>query len=267
MRDAMRAHDSRRTTTLRMALAAAHNQRIARGRELTDEEVTEVVGREVKQRRESIEIYRSAGRRRSSRGGGGGGRDPLRVPAGAADRRRDRDAGARGDRRDRCLGTRRHREGHGSRRSADEGARRRTAGQRDRSRPALGRLGTDVHPAHARPGRSTRRHRPGPRADRHGSRRAGAVPRPVGEHHGRPGEPGGRGDRPAGHPRAARRDVHLGEPHRGVEGAGRRRGRAGHRDDQVADRQPGGPAPRLRHDGPAGCPRARAARPRLARGR
>ena len=39
-RDAMRARDARRTTTLRMALAAAHNQRIARGRDLTDEEVT-----------------------------------------------------------------------------------------------------------------------------------------------------------------------------------------------------------------------------------
>jgi uncharacterized protein YqeY len=61
-RDAMRARDERRTTTLRMALAAAHNQRIARGRELTDEEVTGVIGREVKQRRESIEIYRGAGR-------------------------------------------------------------------------------------------------------------------------------------------------------------------------------------------------------------
>jgi uncharacterized protein YqeY len=61
-RDAMRARDERRTTTLRMALAAAHNQRIARGRELTDVEVTEVIGREVKQRRESIEIYRGAGR-------------------------------------------------------------------------------------------------------------------------------------------------------------------------------------------------------------
>jgi len=61
VRDAMRAHDSRRTTTLRMALAAAHNQRIARGRELTDDEVVEVVGREVKQRRESIAIYRDAG--------------------------------------------------------------------------------------------------------------------------------------------------------------------------------------------------------------
>ena len=61
-RDPMRARDERRTTTLRMALAAAHNQRIARGRELTDVEVTEVIGREVKQRRESIEIYRGAGR-------------------------------------------------------------------------------------------------------------------------------------------------------------------------------------------------------------
>jgi uncharacterized protein YqeY len=62
MRDGMRARDERRTTTLRMALAAAHNQRIARGRELTDEEIVEVVGREVKQRRESIEVYRNAGR-------------------------------------------------------------------------------------------------------------------------------------------------------------------------------------------------------------
>ena len=62
MRDAMRARDERRTTTLRMALAAAHNQRIALGRELTDEEVVEVLGRGVKQRRESIDVYRGAGR-------------------------------------------------------------------------------------------------------------------------------------------------------------------------------------------------------------
>jgi uncharacterized protein len=62
MRDSMRARDERRTTTLRMALAAAHNQRIALGRELTDDEVVEVIGRQVKQRRESIEVYREAGR-------------------------------------------------------------------------------------------------------------------------------------------------------------------------------------------------------------
>ena len=62
MRDAMRARDERRTQTLRMAMAAAHNQRIARGRDLTDEEVVDVVVRQVKQRRESIELYRAGGR-------------------------------------------------------------------------------------------------------------------------------------------------------------------------------------------------------------
>ena len=61
MRDAMRARDERRTTTLRMALSAAHNQRIGRGRDLTDEEIVEVLGREVKQRCESISVYRDAG--------------------------------------------------------------------------------------------------------------------------------------------------------------------------------------------------------------
>jgi hypothetical protein len=62
MRDAMRARDEQRTSTLRMAMAAAHNQRIARGRELTDDEVVDVLTRQVKQRRESIAMYRDAGR-------------------------------------------------------------------------------------------------------------------------------------------------------------------------------------------------------------
>src|SRR5256714_12740211 len=62
MRDAMRARDERRTQTLRMAMAAAHNRRIELRRDLTDDEVNEVLGRQVKQRRESIDIYRGAGR-------------------------------------------------------------------------------------------------------------------------------------------------------------------------------------------------------------
>lgn len=62
MRDAMKARDSRRTQTLRMAMAAAHNRKIELRRDLTDDELTEVLGRQVKQRRESIEIYRGAGR-------------------------------------------------------------------------------------------------------------------------------------------------------------------------------------------------------------
>ncbi len=62
MRDAMRARDSRRTQTLRMAMAAAHNRKIELRRDLTDDEIVEVLGRQVKQRRESIEVYRNAGR-------------------------------------------------------------------------------------------------------------------------------------------------------------------------------------------------------------
>jgi len=62
MRDAMRARDQQRTQTLRMVMADAHNRRIALGRDLTDEEVVDVVTRQVKQRRESIEMYAAAGR-------------------------------------------------------------------------------------------------------------------------------------------------------------------------------------------------------------
>ena len=62
MRDSMRARDEQRTQTLRMAMAAAQNQRIARGRELTDEEVVDVLTKQVKQRRESIAMFRDAGR-------------------------------------------------------------------------------------------------------------------------------------------------------------------------------------------------------------
>ncbi len=62
MRESMRARDDQRTQTLRMAMAAAHNRRIALGRDLTDDEVVEVLTRQVKQRRESVEMYRGGGR-------------------------------------------------------------------------------------------------------------------------------------------------------------------------------------------------------------
>lgn len=62
MRDAMRARDEQRTQTLRMAMAAAQNLRIAQRRDLTDDEVIDVLTKQVKQRRESIAMYRDAGR-------------------------------------------------------------------------------------------------------------------------------------------------------------------------------------------------------------
>ncbi|MGH2454764.1 MAG: GatB/YqeY domain-containing protein [Candidatus Limnocylindria bacterium] len=67
MRDAMRARDERRTSTLRMAMAAAHNRQIAVGRPLTDDETVEVLGRELKQRRESIEQFRAGSREEMAR--------------------------------------------------------------------------------------------------------------------------------------------------------------------------------------------------------
>jgi Uncharacterized conserved protein len=62
MRDSMRARDERRTQTLRMAMSAAHNRQIEVGRALTDEDYVEILGKQVKQRRESIEAFRSGGR-------------------------------------------------------------------------------------------------------------------------------------------------------------------------------------------------------------
>ncbi len=62
MRDAMRARDGQRTQTLRMVIAAAQNMSIAQRRDLTDDEVVDVLTRQVKQRRESIAMYRDAGR-------------------------------------------------------------------------------------------------------------------------------------------------------------------------------------------------------------
>ena len=62
MRDAMRARDERRTQTLRMAMSAAHNREIELGKALTDEDYVEILGKQVKQRRESIEAFRSGGR-------------------------------------------------------------------------------------------------------------------------------------------------------------------------------------------------------------
>ena len=62
MRDAMKAGDAKRVGTLRMAMAAAHNRQIELGHELTDAEMVEVLDRQVKQRRESIELFRGGGR-------------------------------------------------------------------------------------------------------------------------------------------------------------------------------------------------------------
>ena len=62
MREAMLARDVRRTGTLRMAMAASQNRRIELGRDLTDEDVIDLLSKQMKQRRESIEHFKAGGR-------------------------------------------------------------------------------------------------------------------------------------------------------------------------------------------------------------
>ena len=64
MTTAMRARDKVRTATLRMALAAVTNAEVAgkEARELTDDEVQQVIAKEAKKRREAAQAYDDAGR-------------------------------------------------------------------------------------------------------------------------------------------------------------------------------------------------------------
>jgi uncharacterized protein len=62
MREAMLARDIRRVGTLRMAMAAFQNRRIELGHDLTDEDVVDVLSKQMKLRRESIEHFKAAGR-------------------------------------------------------------------------------------------------------------------------------------------------------------------------------------------------------------
>jgi uncharacterized protein YqeY len=62
LKEAMKARDAERTSTLRMLLAELKNERIKLGHEVTEEEFFVVLRRAVKQRQDSVEQYRNAGR-------------------------------------------------------------------------------------------------------------------------------------------------------------------------------------------------------------
>jgi len=62
VKDAMRAGDKPRVSTLRLLLSALKNEKIQAHRDLTDEEVEAVIRRGVKQRKDSIEQYAKGGR-------------------------------------------------------------------------------------------------------------------------------------------------------------------------------------------------------------
>lgn len=62
---AMKARDALTLGTLRMAVAAIQNEEVSgsTARELSDDEVVKVLGREVKKRKESAEAFDGAGRK------------------------------------------------------------------------------------------------------------------------------------------------------------------------------------------------------------
>ena len=59
---AMKAKDAGRVSTLRMVKSTLMNRQIEKGGELTDEEITKAMQSLVKQRKDSIDQYKSAGR-------------------------------------------------------------------------------------------------------------------------------------------------------------------------------------------------------------
>src|ERR1700735_2297647 len=72
---AMKARDTVRTRTLRMALTSVSTAEVAgkAARELDDEEILKVLAREAKRRREAAEAFEAAGR--GGEGAAGRGRD------------------------------------------------------------------------------------------------------------------------------------------------------------------------------------------------
>lgn len=62
MKQALKAGEKLRLGTLRMLAASVKNREVELRRELNDEEFLEMVGREVKRRKEAAEAYESAGR-------------------------------------------------------------------------------------------------------------------------------------------------------------------------------------------------------------
>ncbi|MCL6518805.1 MAG: GatB/YqeY domain-containing protein [Armatimonadetes bacterium] len=59
---AMKAKDTLRVSVIRMARSEIRNAEIAKRRSLTEEEIAEVITREIKRRQESIEQFKQGGR-------------------------------------------------------------------------------------------------------------------------------------------------------------------------------------------------------------
>lgn len=69
LKEAMLAKDDFKTSVLRMLVAAVHNREIekkGKGQSITDDDVFDVLRKEVKKRKEAATIYQSAGKQESA---------------------------------------------------------------------------------------------------------------------------------------------------------------------------------------------------------
>lgn len=62
LKQAQMDRDEIKVSTLRLLLSEIHNSQIQKGEDLTEEEIIQVIQREVKKRKEAIEGFRSGGR-------------------------------------------------------------------------------------------------------------------------------------------------------------------------------------------------------------
>ncbi len=62
LKEAMKSRDKVKTRTLRMVIAALKNFEVEKMGEATDEEIIQIIQKEVKRRKEAIEEYKKAGR-------------------------------------------------------------------------------------------------------------------------------------------------------------------------------------------------------------
>lgn len=62
LKEAMKSHDTSRREVIRMVRAAIKNAEIEWQREASDQEVQDIIAREVKRRREAIALFRQGGR-------------------------------------------------------------------------------------------------------------------------------------------------------------------------------------------------------------
>ena len=62
MKEAMKAHDATRLSTIRFLLSAIKNAEIDKGSELTDAETQKIIAKQVKQMKDAIEQFKAGGR-------------------------------------------------------------------------------------------------------------------------------------------------------------------------------------------------------------